>query len=228
MAYTRGQVRDLVRQRCAIENTTAQVDAELNNHINDAVAYVHDFLIGTLGEHYSISATTVTTVAGTDAYTITPTDFYRSVGVRVPFNERSIPIPRLSITSQVRHVNGQSWGPGSLPRYTLITQADGTNTIAFDPPPDAVHVVTIDYHPKAPVYTSDANVVNVPYSDLVVIEACIRVKVKEDRDPSYFLAERAAIQKRIEDWVGSLDMGEPATTQLPRHLHRGRRDDRLF
>jgi len=227
MAYTRAQVRDLIRQRCAIENTTAQVDAELNNHINDATSYSHDFLIATLGEGYSNSSIQIVTIAGVNSYSVIASDFYRPIGVRLLYDDLSVPLSRMNLSDRVVQTTAESWGPGSLPHYAVIMQNDGTFSVSFDPPPDTQHVTQLDYHPVAPTYSSDSAVVALPHPDLLITEACIRVKVKEERDASFFLSEREAIQRRIESWVGTIDMGEPERTRVPRRGWRSRRD-RLF
>lgn len=227
MSYTRTQVRGLIRQRCGIENTTAQVDSEINDHINDATAYAHDFYIGTYGDKYAIENTSVTTSSGTSSYTIAAADFYQPVAVMLVYEDEWLPLYPLGRAGRGRQTTAQPWGPGLTPQYSITRQLDGTYDILFDPPPDAAETIKIDYHPVAPTYTSDSDSVTIPHVDLVVVEACRRVKDKEDRDPSTFIAERDAIQKRIEDWVGSIDDGIPDRTQVPMRRPRRLRD-RLF
>lgn len=65
MAYRRVQLKNIIRQRCDLENTTFETETELDQHINDAAAVLHDLLISCAGENYAIATTTVTTAAGT-------------------------------------------------------------------------------------------------------------------------------------------------------------------
>lgn len=232
MAYTRAQVRTLIRQRCDIENTTAQVDSEINNHINDAAAYTHDFLIGTLGQRYAVATNTFPTVAGTSEYNLTSStaDFYRLLGFRLGFDDESYPLDSFSDLDAVLKTSSQSWGPGYLPRYRLQQDSLGVYKVTFDPPPDAVHTITVRYHTTPPTYSSDSTSVAIPNVDLLIADACIRVKMKEERDASLFINERAAIQKRIEDWIGSLDNGNVLQTIVVprrRYLSSSRRG-RIF
>lgn len=227
MSYTRAQVRDLIRQRCGIEYTTAQTDSELNNRINEAAVYTHEFNLGVYGENYAIGSTTVTTASGTSSYAISPSDFMSPLAVRLVFDDRSYPLLSFSVSDIISTTSGTAWGAGSLPKYNVFRQLDGTFYINFDPTPDGVYTVYITYHVAAPEYTSDSDSVTIPNVDLLVVEACRRVKMKEQRDPSEFIAERAAIQKRVEDWVGAIDDGQPARTQTPRYRYRNYRD-RVF
>lgn len=231
MAYTRAQVATLIRQRCDIENTTAQVDSEINNHINDAAAYVHDFLIGTLGERYAVAVDGFPTIAGAEQYSLTSFagDFYRLLSMRLEIDDESFPLESFSELDTVLRLSGQPWGSGYLPRYRVQQDIDGIYKVSFDPPPDAVHTIGFRYHTTAPTYSSDAAVVAIPNVDLLITEACIRVKMKEERDASLFLNERAAIQKRIEDWVGSIDNGNVRQTLIiPRNRRAAARRGRLF
>ncbi len=212
MAYTIAQLTTLIRRRCDIENSTQQVDAEILQHINDAAAYVHDFLISVWGENYAVAFGSLSTVAGTSTYSLASlTDFYLPFAVKVTVDNFSYPIGSFSLIRTVTRSQSESWGPGYLPRYSIIVDSDGTSNIIFDPAPDAVVPVTIAYNKSAPTYIS-SDTVDIPFPDLLVMEACIRVKDKEERDATRFMQERILIQKRIEDWIGTRDMGEPKMT----------------
>lgn len=223
MAYTRAQIREQIRQRCGIENSTVQTNNELNAHINDAAAYVHDFLIATYSENYAVGSDTFTTTAGVTQYapTLSP-EFAYLLSVRLTFDDLEFPLGTFSLVDEVRRTSGYSWGAGWLPRYTSVRDPGGDIAIIFDPPPDTTHTVTLFYHTKAPEYTSDSDTVDIPHTDLLVVEACIRVKDKEERDATRFMQERSLIQKRIEDWVGAIDRGEPPHTLRAKRNGRSR------
>ena len=231
MAYTRAQVATLIRQRCDIENTTAQVDSEISNHIQDAANYVHDFLIGTYKDKYAVGTDFFVTVPGQALYTPSNVigDLYIPLSVRLQFDGESFPLDTFSDLDRVTRTAGTSWGAGYMPQYRFQRSIDNDYDIIFDPPPDAAHTVTLRYHTTAPEYTLDNDPVNIPHTDLLIAEACIRVKTKEERDASLFINERAAIQKRIEDWVGNVDNGNTMQTiVVPRRRQSGSRRGRLF
>jgi len=238
VSYTRAQLRDRVRQRADLENTSAQVDAELNDHINEGAAYWHDFLIGVLGERYSLTTVSGSTVAGTSSYnigsamTFNCTDFYRPINARVTFDSLSFPLAAFNPVDEILSTASTSWGADYLPRYAFEQNADGTNKILFDPPPDQAYSITIKYHPAEPVYTAESGaggVIYMPFPEGIIYKAAIEMKTKERQDASSLEKGLMAIQKRVEDWVGSVDMGEPWTTlRMKSGGHSRWRRDRIF
>lgn len=235
MVYTLADIRTAVLQRCDIENSSAQTTAEINRHINDASRYVHDFLIATMGEEYDNQSTTITITANTSS-TSTPATgafaglIYRPISLTISFDDIVYPLSRYSIMDHVQSTLPASYGPGYLPQYRYIQNAqDASLIIQVSPPPDVDTDLTLHFHPRAPVYVDDTDEVWLPYPDLLIIEACIRVKMKEERDASLFLGEREAIKKRIEDWVGTIDRGNPpGTLYAPRGARASWRRQRLF
>lgn len=207
MSYTRAQVRDLIKQRCNMENTSAQVDTEINTHINDATSYVHDFLISTWGERYSRKSGTASISANTNSASISATNFYRPIRIGITFDGINYPLASYSDMDAVINTVPRSWGPAELPRYSLMVGEDGTVAATFDSFTDSAKTLTLLYHPTAPTYSTDSDQILVPHVDLLVMEACIRVKDKDEREATRFMQERQLIQKRIEDWDGSADAG---------------------
>jgi hypothetical protein len=223
MAYTRLQVRDKVKQKCNIENTTAQTNSEINDHINEAAAYVHDFLIGVWGEQYARSDATFNTSANTASYLlgISVPDFYKPVRVSLVIDDISYPLERYSEKDNVNSILAESWGPWNLPRYTIILGSDSSYGILFTPTPDATNRIDLVYHTTPPVYTADTDSVSIPHADLLIMQAAINVKFKDERAVAELVAERALIQKRIEDWVGSVDNANvDRTLIIPQRTYR--------
>ncbi len=225
MAYTRAQVRDKIRQQCDLENVTTQTDTELNEHINDAASDVHAFLIATLGARYAYAASTMSTIAGQSLYVLgtgssplIADDFHRLIAVKLRVDGISYPLGSFEIEDTATYGGaagtgtGHSWGPGNMPRYAIEQQRDGSFRLLFEPPPDAINTVEIIYHPGPPTWISDALEVGIPWLELLIVEACIRVKRKEERDASNFERERAIIQKRVEDWASPVDRANPPRT----------------
>lgn len=222
MAYTRAQVRSLVQQRCDIENATHQQNSEFNNHLNDAARYVHDFLISTYGNRYALKTEQFLTTAGVSDYhleTVTGVvtgnlinDCYRVASVKLRVDDIDYPLGSYEDMDGPRYNSSQSWGPGYLPEYLVHYDLDSTSDIIFSPKPDAAYTILLQYHPVAPEYTSDSAVVSLPHTDLLIIEACIRAKDKEERDASRFMQERALIEKRIEDRASPVDHANPPQT----------------
>lgn len=222
MAYTREQFRNLIRQRTHTEESDAISDEEINNHINDAALYDHDFLIQTLGSSYAMSVDDITTTAGVSVYALnglTPA-FYRPFSARLAFDGLTYSLGAWSPVDEVIYTTGLSWGPGSLPRVHYNLAVDSVPAVSFNIAPDSAVTVTFLYHRTAPEYTLDTDTIDIPYPDLVLAQACHRVKQHEERD-NPFLQECAMIEKRIQDWVGTMDKGNPKGT-LRAKRRRGR------
>jgi hypothetical protein len=212
MAYQRVRLKQIIRQRCDLENTTFETESELDNLINDCAAVLHDLLISCAGSGYASASLGVTTVAGTQEYSIASTDLYRPNRISITFDDIDYPLSRLETEGSIVSRVATSWGPGNLPLYRMTLGSDSLWTIMFDPPPDSVRTVSITYNKAPPVYVSDSDWVSIPYVDYLIVEACIRIKDKEDRDTLRMERERAAIQKRIEDWGATFDRAQPFQT----------------
>lgn len=216
MAYTVAQVMDLIRKRCTLENTTHQVNTEILSHINEAARQAHDFYIATFGEHYDVLSVTLPTVAGQGGYDIPVNpvsgtlDFLYLSNVKLLHDSEYWPLEPFSNYDQILQTQSMPWAATDRPKYLYRKSSTG-HTIIFDPPPDSVYQVRIEYHPEAPVY-AEGDTINLPYPELLITIACILVKLKERQDGSFFVAERQMIEKRIEDRVSSLDTGAPART----------------
>lgn len=210
--YQRVQLKQIIRQRCDLENTTFETEVELDRHINDCAAQLHDLLISCAGSNYSTSSTTVTTAAGTTSYAIAAADFYRPIRVSITFDNYDYPLQRYEPEGIVIRNAQSSWGSDALPRYSVVMDSSSAWSISFDPIPDSVKTVNIKYHTTAPVYVNDTDVIAIPYVDYIVVEAAIRIKDKEDRDTTRLERERAMIQKRIEDWGATFDRAQPFRT----------------
>jgi len=214
VAYSRAQLKQQIRQRCDLENTFFEGDVELEGHINDSAAVLHDLLISAANTNYAIERATFSTVAGTSTYTIPTSNFYRLVRMGWAIDDLEYPLSPFEEADVIIQSAsaGQGWGPGCLPRYELSLSADSIWRIRFDPPPDTVTTINLVYHTVPPTYDDDADPVSIPFADYIVVESCIRIKDKEDRDTGRMERERAMIQRRIEDWGATFDRANPHRT----------------
>lgn len=211
--YQRVDLKRIIRQRTDLENTTFETDVELNGHINDAAAALHDLLISCAGSSYAVDSSSFNTSPSTTTYSLASNpDILQLVRVSTPFDDLDYPISRYEKEGIISKTVKTSWGPGYLPRYNARKGIDGYWEIEFEPPPDKVTPVNLLYHVQPPEYTTDADYVRIPFADYIVVEACLRIKDKEDRDTLRLERERAAIQKRIEDWGATFDQANPPRT----------------
>lgn len=214
MVYSRAQMKEIIRQRCDLSITTFETDGELEIHINDSAAALHDLLISAADGSYAIERAAFATTVGTAIYTIAASNFYRLVRIGIDLDGYEYPLATFEESDVVIRSAGlgYGWGPGCLPRYELSLSSDSVWRIRFDPPPDLVTNINLVYHTQPPTYTDDSDSILIPYADYIVVEACLRIKDKEDRDTQRLERERAMIQKRIEDWGATFDRANPHRT----------------
>lgn len=218
---TRAEVRTLIRRRCDLENTTDQVDAEIDIHINDSARVLHDLLIAIAGPIYNRVKGSFTTVAGTAAYALASIpDFYKPIRVSIPYNGRDYPLGSYSEEGDIKETLSSPWAPGCWPRYCLAFDKDSTLGIEFDKPADMVRTVNLAYHSLAPTYATDGANVTIPFVDYLVMEACVRVKDKEERERSHFERERESIKERITNWGATFDQASAWGTIDVSHQQR--------
>lgn len=205
-----------VRQRSDMENNYFVSDIEVQTYINSGIAELHDILIQTYGQDYYITSSTFTTTSGVDSYAISTNigvDFYKLRGVDAKisgseyftlmpfnFNERN-----LNQTGSITNLLGIT----NL-RYRLV----GSNII-FTPDPGTT-VVKIWYIPTAQKFDSTTPAISPTtyddingYAEYVVIDAAIKCLQKEESDVSILLAQKAALERRIEEAANNRDAGSP-------------------
>jgi hypothetical protein len=211
--YSRAKLKQIIRQRCDLENTVFESELELENHINDSAAVLHDLLISAAETSYAVERASFATTAGSSTYTIAASNFYRLVRIGWTIDDLEYPLSSYEEADIIfQSSSSNSWGPGCLPRYELSLSSDSVWRVRFDPPPDTVTTISLVYHTAPPEYTDDSDTVSIPFADYLVVEACIRIKDKEDRDTTRLERERAMIQKRIEDWGATFDRANPHRT----------------
>lgn len=115
-----------VRRRADMENTAFVTDEEIQQYIQDSYGELYDLIIESNPTFYQATSGTITTVEGTDTYTVpetveTDANMYKVVGVDVQFNGvwRSI---RPFRSYQLNVLNDQtSWAD----RYSVFYQMVG-------------------------------------------------------------------------------------------------------
>ncbi len=218
MPITREELRNLIHQRCDIENSGFETDAETNHHINFAVSVVHDYLITTFENSYAVKSILITTVAGTSGYDL-GSDFHRPISISMEIDGFYVPLNRFEDADVILVSTPESWGIGNMPEYTLVDTSFSTATynnwgIQFNPPPDSVKNVLVKYHQTAPEFDNDTDEIFYQRNviDLIIIEACLRIKDKEEREVTRLMQERSKIEERIKDWASPIDRLNPHGT----------------
>ena len=209
MATTRTllQLRDESRQRADMEDTNFVSDAELTGYINASGAELYDILVTTYSDYYLTSTTSAITTG--NSITV-PTDFYKLRGV--DFQLTSTDWITLTKNRDIlRSTRGEPTRQYRLQGSTIViepsAQAAGTYKIWYVP----VFTALVDN-------TDTLDSVNF-WHEYVVIDAAIKMGIKEETDVQALMIQKAGIMKRITDAAVERDIGEPERISDSSQMH---------
>lgn len=204
------ELRTRSRQRADMESTGFVQDPELNSYINASYAELYDLLVSKYGSDYFVASPyDFTTTSNVDTYPL-PVSFYKLLGVdykidspnwvtlkRFEFSERNLP---------------QTWDIYSAEfiRYRVFG-----NNILFSPIPNVPQTMRLWFIPLPDQLTLDTDSfsgIN-GYEEYVIIDAAMKMRIKEESDIQDLLVQKMAMKKRIEDMADARDVGSPATVQ---------------
>lgn len=207
MTITLEELRTKARQRADLETSQYVTDEELNGLINDSIAELHDLLVGSYGNDYYIETYTFNTVANQADYTL-PADFYKLKGVDAKLTASNWFSLRPFNFNERNRNEDYAWGflNGPTVRYRMV----GEN-LRFSPVPDGVIQCRMWYIPLAEKLVADTDVLKDlnAYSEYVVIDAAIKMRVKEELDTVALDKQKMDMKKRIEDMAQNRDAEQP-------------------
>lgn len=208
---TLSELRTRARQRSDMESTGFVQDSELNTYINASYAELYDLLVSKFGEDYFVApAHTFTTTANVDKYAL-PEDFYKLLGVDFQIGASSnwLSVKRFEFSDRNLPQIWDVYSPEFI-RYRLF----GSN-ILLSPLPASATSMRAWYIPLPETLASDSDSfsgVN-GYEEYVVIDAAIKMRVKEESDISELLLAKQEMKKRIEVMAEARDAGSPMCVQ---------------
>jgi hypothetical protein len=197
------QLRTRVRQRSDQELGPSQTgvddhyitNSELNAYINASIAELYDLILKSDGDQY-LTSTTFTTTAGTQEYDL-PANFYKLKGV-----EQQESADRWRT---LRKFNFNERNKSGL-AYRLRS-----GVIRFNEIPDTGVTMRLWYMPKATELSSDSDTfdgIN-QFEEYVVVDAAIKIMIKEESDPSALVMQKSSLYARIAEMADDRDSGEP-------------------
>lgn len=202
---TLATLRSRVRERADLVNSNFVTDTStsLDAFINASLDELYDVLATKFSNPYFVASTALTTVAGTSSYAL-PSDFYKLLGVDLPFNGTSTPLKEFNFADRGRYQLASS--VGQLPSYRL----EGSNLRLY-PVPASVLAGTLWYVPTRPQLSLSTDSVAYPngWEEYAVIDAAIKCMAKEETDPSALFAAKAAILQRIAEAAENRNQAEP-------------------
>ncbi len=213
MSITLLQLRTESRYRADMVNSDFVTDAELNTYINKSIAELHDIMVQAYGADYKISTATFDTVASQDAYAfstiITANDFYKLQGIDIRLSSGSTwtTIRPFNFNERNRFQRYGVWDNLGLTnvRYRLV----GSDLI-LAPTPTNSYPVKVWYIPVATQLVLDTDTFDDlnQWSEYVIVDAVMKMLMKQETDVTILMAEKIALKRRIEEVAQNRDAGK--------------------
>jgi hypothetical protein len=201
------ELRNRSRQRADMVNSKFITDAELNTYINASNAELYDLLIASRGENYFVLSYNFTTSINQDTYAL-PADFYKLMGVDfVTSSTQAITLK--AFRWQERNRFREPFY--NVRNYNLMYQVRGDDLV-FIPTPNGAQQIRLWYIPLPQELTLDTDAFNGinGYEEYVVIDAAIKMRVKEESPVEELLLAKENMRQRILSASAGRDSGEPA------------------
>jgi hypothetical protein len=223
---TLGQLRERVRRRADMVNSTFVSDDEINQYVNDAIAELYDLLMQKFGEdYYTIVTGDQTFTANQLTYTL-PDNFLKVVGVDIKVqgnNYVTIKPYMFSERNQYNTLLTRGVLAYESTRYRLVG-----NDIIFTQTPAGQGQYRIWYIPYQPVLELDSDTFNGfnGWEKWVEIAAAMECMMKEESDTRPLQEELARMNLRIERASANRDAGFSYRVTDVRNISNS--DDDLF
>jgi len=200
------ELRNQVRQRADMENSTFVSDAELNNYINLSYAELYDLIIDKHGEDYYIQDQVYTGSPSQDTFAL-PSNFYKLRGVDLLTSAgQAVTLRRFEFSERNRFTNVSQAVDGDY-RYRLR----GSNLV-LTPALSAQHQLKLWYIPKPIKLVADSDAIDGVngFEEYVIIDAAIKCRIKEETDTSTLIYQKQSIETRINRMADNRDANEPS------------------
>ncbi len=211
------QLMDRCRQRADMVNSGFVTDSEIINWINVYKREYDDLLTRTFGADYSATSTTFSATANTGSYSLsalTGGTFYKLQGLDIKDNSSP------SGWRDARAFNFHDRNKVFVPTTILPIQTNGDiryrvwgNSLILRPIPSATINMQIWWTPQTismSLTTDSFDDIN-GWSELIVLDAAIAMKDKEETDTSVLQADRQRMAARITEMAPNRDAGDPHT-----------------
>lgn len=196
---TLATMRATVRFRGDFDNSRVMSDARIDEAINDGTAAVWDVLLRARPDYY-VTTQTPTTTPGTATVALA-TDFYRLRKVELLLGSDYHRLMPVDLTATNRFA-----ATGEPCRYRLQG-----STLVLVPTPAAAYSLRIYYLPYYPTLDDDADTFDgiSGYEELITLEACYRLKMREGMPVEELLREIGRQQQGIREAASDWDATEP-------------------
>lgn len=208
LTVTLAQLKTQSRQRADMENSTFIADSELTTMINASAAELYDLLIGVY-EDYNLTSQNVSIVPNTDTYSL-PTDFYKLRGVDLVLDNlgNAVTMKPFNFNERNAYLFTPTWNVVGLNYLRYHIQG---NNIRFVPVPNTSQTMKLWYIPAITRLVQDSDTLDGVngYEEYVVLDAAIKMRVKEESDVQELMIQKQAMKQRIESMAQNRDAGMP-------------------
>lgn len=181
---------------------------ELLSYINKSGAELYDLLIGAYGNDYYLKEAEFKVQHGVSDYDL-PEDFYKLLGVDFQITQqRKLTLKPYMFNERNRYQEGAYWSAVigiSGPRYHLQN-----NQIKFRPTPDGAYTLVLHYIPCFTDLVEDTDVLNGVngWEEYIILDAAIKMLMKEESDTSGLERQRDRILLRINTMAENRDASQ--------------------
>ena len=224
-----GQLRTLAQQRADMQNSQFITSDEWNSYINQSAFELYDLLIEAYEEYYVHSPVLISTDGTTFQYqlpdgsttfkdanlaTITPSPFYKLLGVDVGVANSSnawVTIHKFDFISRNRYVFPQLTST-YLGLFNLRYRVVG-NTLYMIPTPSSGQYLRLWYIPRMTQMLRDSDTADglSGWTEYVIVDAAIKARIKQEKPIDDLMVQKQALLDRIEAAKQNRDAGQPDT-----------------
>ena len=194
-----------VRQRSDTETTTQRfTSAEVREYINQSWAELYNYLLQS-GQEFYLSSHSFDTSNDVTDYSL-PDDFFLDKGVDATVSGQLVVFDRWQFEERERYDQIEVWSMGQPWAYAIL----GSN-ISLRPTPGGVYSVRLWYYPSPTRMTADDSVVDClsGFEEYIVADAAAKILVKDDRDASMVMAQKAAAKHVIDMMITNRSRSNP-------------------
>jgi len=227
-SVSRSFLADRIRERSGMELGPYPVTGrfveqdELKLMIDEGARGLYDLLVTHRGKPYFSKDLSIPTVVGQPNYVL-PQDFYQLTALRGIFQSTAFDIWDYNSSEETTLIQLSITG-GYVPvmsRYTLRgvqsvpgpVSAPGERVISILPIPNQVFTLSMSYIPscvRADDTTDEVYYDGVSgWEEWIIWDCVAKMLAKQETDPSFAMASKAAVEVRIRALAGSLDSLHP-------------------
>lgn len=213
-------LRNAVRQRSDMQNSTFVSDVELNSYINQSYFELYDLLV-TLFEDYYLAPAVIFQTDGSSQYPLPDgvlysgsPSLYKLMGVDLGISSNTnawVTLKKFNFISRNRYVYPQLTST-YLGVFNLRYRMMGNNLL-FIPTPSAGQFIRVWYIPRLSTLVNDSDLCDgiSGWTEYIICDASIKCGQKEETDISVLAGQKAALIDRIQSSAMNRDAGEPDT-----------------